>query len=245
MHECPKCGKPAERLVDGCCESCRNKRLAGGQNRSHAVMAQRSEPHDSLDDFPTPPWATRALCRYLLPADARSGTCLEPCANRGFMVRPLTEFFQGGVTGRDVHDYGCGFEVDDFLFGLHGAGEFDWIVMNPPFRLAEQFIGQAFNMQPRRGIAMIVRTAFLESTGRHGSLFSVRPPTVIGQFCERVAMVKGRCDAGASTATAYCWLVWHLAEPVTPGEARFVWIPPCRAALERDSDYDHPGGVGR
>ena len=32
------------------------------QNTSHAVMSQRSEPLGSLDFFPTPPWATRALC---------------------------------------------------------------------------------------------------------------------------------------------------------------------------------------
>jgi hypothetical protein len=38
------------------------------QNTSHAVMAQRFEPLDSLDDFPTPPWATRALCGYLVQA---------------------------------------------------------------------------------------------------------------------------------------------------------------------------------
>jgi hypothetical protein len=31
------------------------------QNTSHAVMAQRHEAADSPDDFPTPPWATRAL----------------------------------------------------------------------------------------------------------------------------------------------------------------------------------------
>ena len=31
------------------------------QNTSHAVMAKRFEENDSLDDFPTPPWATRAL----------------------------------------------------------------------------------------------------------------------------------------------------------------------------------------
>ena len=31
------------------------------QNTSYAVMAQRAEAKDSLDDFPTPPWATRAL----------------------------------------------------------------------------------------------------------------------------------------------------------------------------------------
>ncbi len=42
-----------------------------GQNRSSAVMQQRSEPHDSLDDFPTPPWATRALCEYIARYSAR------------------------------------------------------------------------------------------------------------------------------------------------------------------------------
>lgn len=36
------------------------------QNTSHAVMAQRAEAHDSLDDFPTPPWATRALIEHVI-----------------------------------------------------------------------------------------------------------------------------------------------------------------------------------
>ena len=36
------------------------------QNLSHAVMAQRHEAKDSLDDFPTPPWATRALLERVL-----------------------------------------------------------------------------------------------------------------------------------------------------------------------------------
>ena len=36
------------------------------QNTSHAVMAQRVEPKDSADDFPTPPWATRALVEHVL-----------------------------------------------------------------------------------------------------------------------------------------------------------------------------------
>lgn len=36
------------------------------QNRSHAVMAQRIEAPDSRDDFPTPPWATRALLAHVL-----------------------------------------------------------------------------------------------------------------------------------------------------------------------------------
>jgi len=35
------------------------------QNRTTAVMQRRSEPHNSLDYFPTPLWATRALCQIL------------------------------------------------------------------------------------------------------------------------------------------------------------------------------------
>ncbi len=59
-----------------------------GQNRTSAVMQQRREPHNSLDDFPTPPWGTRALLERL-DGDLRAMSCREPCANRGFMVRPL------------------------------------------------------------------------------------------------------------------------------------------------------------
>ena len=36
------------------------------QNTSHAVMAQRAELKNSLDDFPTPPWATRALIEHVV-----------------------------------------------------------------------------------------------------------------------------------------------------------------------------------
>ncbi len=43
------------------------------QNVSHAVMAQRHEKMDSLDDFPTPPWGTRALMEHVVgPKDLDS-----------------------------------------------------------------------------------------------------------------------------------------------------------------------------
>ena len=48
------------------------------QNTSYAVMAQRIEAQDSLDDFPTPPWATRALIEHVLGGKKRvkSQACL-------------------------------------------------------------------------------------------------------------------------------------------------------------------------
>lgn len=38
----------------------------------------------------------------------------------------------------------------------------------------------------------------------------------------------------ASSATAYCWMVWLNGRP---HGTRFEWIAPCRDRLERDGDY--------
>lgn len=204
------------------------------QNRSSAVMQRRSEPHDSLDDFPTPPWATRALCEWLSAQSLISPTetCREPAANRGHMVRPLSEFF-ATVEAADQHDYGFGFPVRDYLFGPPPP-VVGWTITNPPFRLAEQFIQRAI-ASSESGVAMLVRAAFLEGIGRYDRLFSQTPPSDILQFTERVVIHKGRLAPGGSTATAYCWLVWDWSS--TAPLPRFHWIPPCRSKLERTTDY--------
>lgn len=203
-----------------------------GANRSSAVMQQRVEPHDSLDDFPTPPWATRALCERL--GDLSGLICREPAANRGHMVRPLLEYFSA-VAASDVHDYGAGFPVVDYLFGADPA-TMDWTITNPPFRLATQFIQRAIRTS-RKGVAVIVRSAFLEGQARHAELFSVHRPRLVLQFCERVVMHKGRLAPEGSTATAYAWIVFG---PVPAPFTEFDWIAPCRARLEHPGDYPAP-----
>jgi hypothetical protein len=66
-------------------------------------MAQRVEPPDSLDYFPTPPWATRALCEFLkLHHKLHGQTCWEPACGGGHMARPLAEYFER-VYSSDVH----------------------------------------------------------------------------------------------------------------------------------------------
>ena len=55
--------------------------------KSHAVIARRVEPADSPDDFPTPPWATRALLQHVLSsAELGSLTCLEPACGAGHIT---------------------------------------------------------------------------------------------------------------------------------------------------------------
>lgn len=201
------------------------------QNTSHAVMAQRHEPADSPDDFPTPPWATRALVEHVIGTEKVRGlSCLEPACGRGYMARPLAEYF-GKVDAADAYQYGFA-PVRDFLTFPYEAQSHDWVITNPPFRLAEEFVERAL-VVARQGIAILARTVFLESVGRYESIFRDRPPTVFAQFSERVPMVKGRVDAKASTATGYAWFVWQK----NGGGPRLAWVPPCRRSLERPGDY--------
>ncbi len=102
------------------------------QNRSAAVMQQRHEALDSLDDFPTPPWATRALCEQLVARGhpLHLQHVWEPACNRMHMVRPLGEYFDR-VHATDVHDYGDPRQdgVIDFLIDWGAdAPDVDWVI---------------------------------------------------------------------------------------------------------------------
>lgn len=215
------------------------------QNTSSAVMAQRSEPADSLDDFPTPPWGGRALAEHVLGRVALAGkTVWEPAVNRGYLKRGLDNY-AGRVFGSDIHDYGAGFPVFDFTRPGLFAGPLpsflpsppDWIITNPPFKAAAEFIEQGLAVA-RVGVAMLLRTQILEGGSRFDKLY--RPMAnrwTFSQFVERIPMVRGRVDPAVSSATAYGWLTFWK-EPQDPA---FLLarrhIPPCRKALERPGDY--------
>lgn len=210
-----------------------------GQNVSTAVMQRRTEAPDSLDFFPTPPWATRALTEYVMPyigeKDIATQRAWEPAAGEGHMAEVLRESF-GDVFASDIHDYGKGYVVGDFTGGAQRSTaphDVNWIISNPPFNSAGEFAQRAVNVA-QNGVALLLRTAWLEGQDRWKTLFSRIPPTDVGVFVERVAMVKGKWDPAASSATAYSWFVWR--HPVGAG-TRLFWIPPgSKQRLSRDSD---------
>lgn len=206
---------------------------------STAVMARRAEPADSLDFFPTPPWATRAFCQIVLPQiwpwpDVYAGTAFDPACGEGHMAVALGEYFDQ-VEASDIHPYGFG-AVADFLHDdVRPAA--DWIITNPPFNQAEEFVTKGLQLA-RRGVAMLVRTAFVEGAARHRNLFARRPPQAIAQFVERVPMHRGRWEPRGKTATAYCWMVWLRHPPHDWRHTRFIWIPAGqrRHLTRRDDD---------
>ena len=136
----------------------------GKQNTSHAVMAQRFEAKDSLDDFPTPPWATRALLEHVIPkANFAHLSVWEPACGEGHMAKVLREYFKQ-TDASDVFPYGYG-DVSDFL-APQIVRDADWIITNPPFRLAEAFALKALSLA-NIGVALLARTVLIESVGRY------------------------------------------------------------------------------
>ena len=213
------------------------------QNTSHAVMAQRHESKDSRDDFPTPPWATRALLEHCIPPETFGGLIHEPACGRGDMARVLMEYVDQVSVG-DIHDYGFPLPegsnttidfLDEQREDLDAA---DWIITNPPFNKALAFTVRARELADV-GVAMLVRTAFLETVNRYNTLFSplADPPNVVAIFSERVPMLRGRLDPKGSTATSYAWIVWNNLI-YAKGRTTMQWIPPCRRELEQPGDYD-------
>lgn len=209
-------------------------------NGARSVMGSRQEPDDSLDYFPTPPWATRALIeivfRHLDSADMSTFNAWEPASGEGHIAEVLAEYFCD-VVESDIHDYGRNQYQQDFLAADHLNRKYnpDWIITNPPFGdKTEAFVLHALDLT-EVGVAMFVRMQWLESIGRYERVFRDNPPTLIAFFAERVNLCKGRWDPDGGTATAYIWLVWHKGLPPQPP----FWIPPGqREALTRPDDAE-------
>lgn len=204
-------------------------------NTSHAVRSQRHIATKGRDDFPTPPWATRALFELLTTVtdtlQLRKQTVLEPATGRGHMARVLQGYFKRVVEFDKYRYPRTNYDLQDFLQynPRHSA---DWLITNPPFNQALEFILHAFAMTPN--IAILARLQLLESIKRYNELFKDNPPQIVAPFVERVVLHKGKLSAKGSTATCYAWFVWlDNGEPDT----QVRWIPPCRKRLEHKADY--------
>jgi hypothetical protein len=187
---------------------------------ARSIMGSRQEPDESLDFFPTPPWATRALVEEVLGAEL--GYVWEPACGEGHMAEVLREY-SIHIRATDIFDYGYGIADVDFLTqDDNTAAGTDWIITNPPFGdLTEKFTLRAIELA-KIGVAMFVRLQWLESVGRYETIFKDHPPTCIAFFAERVPLCKGEWKPDGTTATAYIWLVWIKGqEPRSP-----FWIPP-------------------
>lgn len=200
---------------------------------NYSFMARRDTSKNELDFFPTPPFGTRALLEQLFTEYQSGQFCLEPAAGMADMTNVLKEWFSV-VDSYDIVDRGMGFGVRDFLTYSWKENSYDWVITNPPFNKAEEFIIQGLKVA-RKGVAVLSRTQLVEGQKRYNNIYSKYPPSTIYTFVERLPMFKNRLNRKGSTATSYSWFVWKKPLIYT---TELHWIPPCRKRLERDTDYE-------
>lgn len=192
---------------------------------SSAVMAMRAPAAleelslaRKLHYFPTPPWAYRALIHEVLSRPSvgliePAHTVWEPACGGGHGAIPLAETQQ--VFATDVHDWGFGdLRNVDFTMAPADVAPFpiDWVITNPPFKMAEQFVLRALEIV-RVGVAMLVRVQWLEGEDRYRSIWNAAgdaKPLLVCPFAERVPMIEAAWDPEASSATAYAWVIWTI-----------------------------------
>lgn len=179
--------------------------------RDHRALmsAHRASPRNDPDFYPTPLWAARAGAEIIMMLDplASRGLWWEPACGAGHMAHALQDYAPRLILS-DAYRYGPHHTVFDFVGdGEPPVAEADWIVSNAPFNLVEAFVRSALK-RARRGVAMLLRVASLESEGRHDLNYGEEPLTVFAPFVGRVPMHKAFWRPDGSSAAFYAWFIW-------------------------------------
>jgi hypothetical protein len=149
------------------------------------------------------------------------------------MSRALGEYFRK-VLSTDIFDYGYG-KVHDFLETNTSIDyDIDWIITNPPFNRAEEFVSKALQIA-KVGVAVLCRVTWMESAKRE-PFFEENQISIFAPFIGRLPMFKGRVDKKGASATAYAWFIWKKDHV---GDTKLIRIPfNTRKRLEKDEDYE-------
>ena len=188
------------------------------------VSGIRKVTKHQLDYYPTPSWATRALCETKeVKSRLKGATVWEPAAGGGDMVKILLEYTDN-VLATDINDYGQNYQLVDFP--MEGKNTFpnkdiDFIITNPPFNQAEHFVHTALDITGN--VAMLCRVQWLEGQDRYTNLFAKKPFSKMLVFCERVSMEKGVSNTTKGSAMAFCWFIWLNLWNTAP---QIEWVPP-------------------
>ena len=169
---------------------------------SAIVGAQKTHKRKEADFYPTPPDVTEVLLRFLnLPRDT---SVWEPASGDGAMAR-IIERHCDTVIATDLRDEptvygrpGC-----DFLSESSDTFQVDWIITNPPFNLAEDFIRKSLSVTSN--VAMLLKSQYWHAA-RRLSLFEAHPPAWVLPLTWRPAFLEK--ERGSSPLMDVIWVVW-------------------------------------
>ena len=153
------------------------------------------------------------------------GRVLEPCVGGGHIADVL-KTVADRVDCTDLVDRGYdGTVVLDFL-EQNVSPIYDWVVTNPPYKLAQDFIEQSLRATKDGGhVAMFLKIQFLEGNKRK-LFFEDTPPKTVYVFSKRQNPLRNgepldKKGKPWSTTMCFSWFVW---EKGYSGKTTIEWI---------------------
>lgn len=172
---------------------------------SRIACGNTAYKRNASDFYPTPPEATQALLNFLRIPEGT--TVWEPACGEGHMVEVL-EKNNLNVIGTDIQT------GTDFL-QADCPEDVQWIITNPPFSLAEDFIKKAAKC--RVPFAMLLKSQYWHAAKRVRLFFTITPSYVLPLTWRPDFLFKQR-GSGAPLMDVI-WCVW------IPGEFKTRYIP--------------------
>lgn len=161
---------------------------------------------DRRDFFATPAWCVRAILAHI-----PSGDVLDPCAGDGSILATVNyEHPDGRQNGYELdpvrasvaRERGLGIETRDAL-AVEAWRSADVILMNPPFRLAEEFVRRALaEARSNTWVVALLRLNWL--AGMKRAKFHRDHPSNVYVLPRRPSFTGKGTDA-----CDYGWFVWR------------------------------------
>lgn len=169
-----------------------NNKLFG----SKLACGNSERPRSKTDLYPTPPDVTVGLLLFLsLP----KGTKIwDPACGEGDMVDVFEKMGYPGSSGTDILD------GTDFL-QCDTANGADWIITNPPFSLAEEFIEHCAILG--KPFALLLKSQFWHAS-RRLSVFSKYQPSYVLPLSWRPDFLFKEEGKHGAPVMEVAWSVW-------------------------------------
>lgn len=168
------------------------------------------------DFYIEPAWAVQGL----LDVQKFSGIGQDPAAGTGTIPHVCNNRAGMTVRGYDLVPKSDFVEQRDFMGQDYLARPSDYIISNPPFKIAHAFIQRALTVA-RHKVAMLLPLTFLEAGAKdplRSWLLDTAPLAAVHPFKHRVSMLPGEMEQEAEGGKkAFAWFVWshdHVGPPV-------------------------------
>jgi hypothetical protein len=212
---------------------CANVALATDRHqRESKLMLQRHALADRGNDlYETPAVAVEALLRV----EKLPHHIWEPAAGRGAIVNVL-RVAGHAVLASDLVDYGdpTHFSRRDFLLEHKLPDRVEAIVTNPPYKLAEEFVAHALDLDCPL-VIMLLRHAFWESE-RRTDILERRGLARVHVFRRRLPRMHrdGWTGPRATSSIPFAWFVWNRSHTGPTTIDRLSWNPPRAVPLSSE-----------